>query len=357
MEDLISLPPYSLSQAEKETRLLKELNTLTEHHRQHCQAYNRLMKIIHPNLKDASKLNEVPYLPIGLFKTERLLSIPESDIFRVLTSSGTAGKLVSQVFLDRPTADRQTKALVKIMTSILGPDRMPMVILDSEEVLAHGDQLNARYAAILGMMNFGRDHFWALDENRQLKIKALKDFLHKHSGKPILLYGFTFMVWRYFIQCLSNGELNLPQGVLIHVGGWKKLHEEQVTNEQFKQLLKTRAGLQRVHNFYGMVEQTGSVFLEGPDGFLYPPAFADVIVRNPVTWQECPVGETGVIQVLSALPTSYPGHSLLTEDLGVVHGIDDSQCGWLGKRFSVVGRVPKVELRGCSDVYAYQGRQ
>ena len=47
---------------------------------------------------------------------------------------------------------------------------------------------------------------------------------------------------------------------------------------------------------------------------------------------------------------SYPGQSILTEDIGVIHGIDNCKCGKLGKYFSVLGRVPDSELRGCSDV-------
>jgi len=103
-----------------------------------------------------------------------------------------------------------------------------------------------------------------------------------------------------------------------------------------------------------MAEQVGSVFLEGDDGYLYPPNFADIIVRDPLTFREQPVGEPGVIQVLSLLPSSYPGHSILTEDMGVIRGIDDSTCNRSGKYFSVLGRVPQAELRGCSDVHASQ---
>ena len=77
-----------------------------------------------------------------------------------------------------------------------------------------------------------------------------------------------------------------------------------------------------------------------------------MIVRDPYTFEELPTGETGVLEVLSALPRSYPGHCLLTEDLGVVHAVDSSTCGRLGKAFSVLGRIPQAELRGCSDVIA-----
>jgi hypothetical protein len=111
-------------------------------------------------------------------------------------------------------------------------------------------------------------------------------------------------------------------------------------------------GIRRIHNFYGMVEQIGSVFLECSEGLLHAPNMADVIVRDPHTWREAGVGETGVAQVVSALPTSYPGHSLLTEDLAEVVAVDDCACGWRGKAFRVHGRVLRAELRGCSDTAA-----
>ena len=63
------------------------------------------------------------------------------------------------------------------------------------------------------------------------------------------------------------------------------------------------------------------------------------------------VGESGIIQLLSVLPYSYPGHSILTEDEGVLLGEDDCDCGRLGKYFKIVGRLKEAEIRGCSDTY------
>lgn len=65
----------------------------------------------------------------------------------------------------------------------------------------------------------------------------------------------------------------------------------------------------------------------------------------------CKTNETGIIQVLTPLATAYPGHSILTEDRGILLGIDDCPCGRKGKYFNVLGRIPHTELRGCSDVY------
>ena len=77
----------------------------------------------------------------------------------------------------------------------------------------------------------------------------------------------------------------------------------------------------------------------------------DVLVRDPQTLALQPVGEPGLLQVLSALPQSYPGHSLLTEDLGVLLGEDDCPCGRPGRYFTVLGRQRGAEVRGCSDTF------
>jgi len=100
-----------------------------------------------------------------------------------------------------------------------------------------------------------------------------------------------------------------------------------------------------------MVEQVGSIFVECQFGYFHPPNFSDVIVRDSRTWNPARDGEQGVIEVLSLLPKSYPGHALLTEDLGTVHGTDDCQCGRKGKYFTLSGRIPKAEVRGCSDTH------
>ena len=80
--------------------------------------------------------------------------------------------------------------------------------------------------------------------------------------------------------------------------------------------------------------------------------FSDVITRRPIDFSECVIGEPGIIQVVSTIPESYPGHSLLTEDEGAIEGIDDCPCGRKGKYFRIKGRLQNAEIRGCSDTYA-----
>lgn len=357
VEAFFQAPQFSIPQHEKEALLRDQLVELTEHHRRSCSPYARILDAL-GYAGPVAALADLPWLPVSLFKTHLLKSIPDDEVFKTMTSSGTTGQAVSRITLDRETAALQSRALTQIMTTVLGPKRLPMIVIDTPNVVKNRAMFSARGAGVLGMIQYGRKHFYCLDDDMQLDAEGLAAFMAEYAGQPILLFGFTFMVWKHFLAEIRRLDLtvDLSQGVLIHSGGWKKLADEAVGNAEFKEALHQATGLRRVHNFYGMVEQVGSVFLEGEDGLLYPPNFADVIIRNPVTWEPAPDGEVGLIEVISVLPRSYPGHVLLTEDLGVVHGVataQGAQTPWHGKRLEVIGRVPKAELRGCSDTHAF----
>ncbi|MEU5866781.1 acyl-protein synthetase [Nonomuraea sp. NPDC047529] len=340
---------FTLDAAAREAVLAGELAALTERHRRACPPYRRILDAI-DSRPPYERVVDLPWLPVRLFKTHELRSVPSEEVFRVLTSSGTTGQRPSRVYLDREAAAAQPRMLAATLRAVLGERRLPMLIVDGRSVV-RDPTLSARGAGVLGMMNFGRDHTFVLDEQGEVDAEAVEAFLARHGRKPFLIFGFTFMVWLY----LRDLGADLSEGVLIHSGGWKRLAEQAVDNDGFRRRLAADCGLTRVHNFYGMVEQIGTVFLEGPDGDgLYCPDFADVVIRDPDTWREAPPGVPGLIEVVSTLPTSYPGHALLTEDLGMVHGVDDGH--WPGKRFTVLGRLPRAEARGCSDTFRQGGR-
>jgi hypothetical protein len=346
--------PYTLTAAEKQPGLVAALSALTAWHSAHCAPYAGMRERLFPHGGEATR-ESLPFLPVRLFKSMDLVSVPRSEVMKTLTSSGTTGQAVSRIFLDRETSVRQTKVLAAIMSAFLGRQRLPMVIIDSADLLKDRTRFNARAAGILGFSVFGRSHHYCLDEHLQLEREPLQAYLDQHRGAPVLAFGFTAVVWQGLLQAVERfGQpLNFgPGSTLIHGGGWKRLHDQRVDNAAFKARMREQLGIERVFNYYGMVEQVGSIFMECEHGHLHAPVFADVIVRDPVTLVPQPDGKAGVVQVLSALPVSYPGHSLLTEDLGVVHGEDDCPCGRKGRYFSVLGRLPQVEMRGCSDTRA-----
>lgn len=328
-----------------------ELRMLTDHHATRCEEYQRILQVIGRGAGDA--LSSVPFLPVSLFKTHHLSSVPAEDEFKVLTSSGTTGQQVSRVILDREAAQMQSLALARIMSTVIGPKRLPMIVVDTPNLIKDRTSFSARGAAVLGMAQFGRQHLYVLRDDMSLDLDGLLAFLDRHHSERILVFGFTYMVWKYFLAAIRENdvEIDLRNAILVHSGGWKRLLDESISDREFKQEFRRVTGLEECRNFYGMIEQIGSVFLEGMDGYLYAPNFADVVVRDPMTLEEMPDGTPGVVEVVSALPRSYPGHALLTEDLGVAFGAGESPEGWLGRKIRILGRIPRSDIRGCSDTH------
>ncbi|MDX4050855.1 acyl-protein synthetase [Aliarcobacter cryaerophilus] len=347
--------PYELESIQKNKYLVEKLNNLILYHYDNSKEYKNIIDSFSLKDKLYTKLEEMPFLPVRLFKNYELKSCKDDQIFKVLTSSGTTSQKVSKIFLDKENASNQTKVLIKIMQTYLGRERLPMLIIDSKSILKDRSMFSARGAGILGLSNFGRDHTYLLDDNMEIDFDILNDFINKYKNKKIFIFGFTFMIWQYFYEQLKSKNifLNLENAILIHSGGWKKLVDKSVDNDTFKSSLEYQAGIKIIHDFYGMVEQVGSIFVECEYGHLHTPIFSDVIIRNPITLQPLPFGEKGLIEVLSVLPSSYPGHILLTEDIGTIIGEDNCKCGKKGKYFRVHGRLPKSEIRGCSDTHAF----
>ena len=353
---ILGMPPFGVPQSEKERLLLPYLSLLTEKHRECCPEYGRVLKILGYSREKAGKiekLEQIPMIPVSLFKGGGLKSVPALEIFKTVQSSGTTGQKRSEIVLDRNTAADQQKTLSAVAGDFIGRGRFPLLIVDSPEVLKNRELFSARGAGILGFSIFGTERFYALNSDMSLNLDGIQEFLERHRGEPVLLFGFTFMIWKYFYQALYRGKMRLEieNGCLIHGGGWKKLKNEAVTEQEFKEALKRQTGIGRVHNYYGMAEQTGSIYMECECGHLHAASYSEVITRRSLDFSVCDIGEKGLLQVISPAAQSYPGHSLLTEDEGIILGIDDCPCKRKGKYFKVTGRTAGAEIRGCSDTY------
>lgn len=349
----VEYAPYAFDAKHKAGLLSQALSQLTQWHASQCSQYRNILSATNQLGIQIQQVSDVPFIPVRLFKEFELCSVKPEEVFKTMTSSGTSGQQVSKIFLDKATASMQTKILSRLITDLLGKKRVPMLVIDSPSVLKDRFAFSARGAGILGFSMFGLDVTYALDNSMKLDVGALNSFLERHPEGPIFVFGFTYMIWQYFAQPLlkAGSRVPLDRGILLHGGGWKKLQDQAVDNDQFKQLLHEVAGLTRVVNYYGMVEQTGSLYMECDQGYLHAPVYSDIIVRRVKDFTSTAIGEEGVIEVLSILPVSYPGHALLTEDVGTIFGEDDCPCGRMGKYFHVHGRLGQAEVRGCSDTH------
>jgi phenylacetate-coenzyme A ligase PaaK-like adenylate-forming protein len=351
--NLFDVSPFSLTKDEKTNIYLKALRELTNWHYENCLEYRKILDFTEFDVSKVTDISEFPFIPVRLFKEYDLLSMNKADIVKTMTSSGTTGQKVSKIYLDKTTSTNQTKALVKIISSFTGKKRLPMLVIDSSSVLKDRNLFSARGAGILGFSMIGHDLTYALDDQMNIDVDQINYFLNKHGNETILLFGFTFMIWRHFYEELQRLNIRLPleNSLMIHGGGWKKLISQSVDNSTFKKKLNEAHGISKIFDYYGMVEQTGSIFMECEFENFHASVFSDILIRDVQSFQNLSIGKMGLIQLVSLLPNSYPGHSILTEDLGEILGEDDCRCGRKGKYFKVYGRIKNAEIRGCSDTY------
>ena len=350
---LFNKNPFSFTEKEKEKVFMDEIVSLTKYHEERCQEYRNILKSYDFKPSNVESIFDIPFIHVRLFKEYYLKSINTVQGTKILSSSGTTNQKRSMIFLDKVTAKLQTLVLAKIINSVIGKSRMPMIIIDTEAVIKNRKSFSARGAGINGFSIFGRQKLFVLDEQMKLRKNDLLNFINEIGKVPILIFGFTYIIWEYFLSELEREKVNLDlsRAFLFHGGGWKRLLDKKLTNFHFSQKLKETCNIEKIHNYYGMAEQTGSIFLECEEGFMHCSVFSEIIIRNKKDLSVCSVGEKGIIQVMSLIPRSYPGHSIITEDEGELKGLSGCKCGRKGRFFKIYGRLEDVELRGCSDTY------
>jgi acyl-protein synthetase LuxE len=358
VESLLSLPPYGQVPEEKQAGLLGILKSELEYACQRHAGYKNYVEHWPLDYQSASQVSDLPFLPVGILKADPPLSLVDTgDIKRTLTSSATTSQLPSRVVLDSPTARRMTKGIVNIVRDFIGPARRPYLVVDTPDFKG-GATLGARGAAIQGLQPFANETVYCLNltdlGDLQLNVDRLREFAKDRQGSELLVYGFTFILWNHLVKPLmSEGVcLNLPKVRILHSGGWKRLQDQAVEKTVFNEQLARTFGCSsdRIIDFYGMVETVGVIYPDCPEGNKHGPVFGDVIVRNPLSLEPVAAGEHGIVQVCSVLPTSFPGHLLLTEDWAQVIAYDGCPCGRRGISFRFAGRIPKAELRGCGNL-------
>lgn len=314
-------------------------------------------------LEQARVIEDLPYLPVALFKRNPPLTlVAAGQIKRVMLSSSTTGQAPSRVAIDTETAHRMSKGVASIVSAHIGPDRRPYLVIDAARSNQAGTDVSARGAAIRGLQPFARTTTYCLDtengDELTLDQNVLERFLAENEDNPVLIYGFTYILWTKFLRPLleCGRSLGLKHAYVLHSGGWKRLIEESVAKTEFNCVAAQVVGCPEtsIIDFYGMVENLGVIYFDGPDGLKRPPAFGHVVIRSPLTFEPVAPGEVGLIQVCSLLPNSFPGHLLLTEDLGRIVSYGGPACD--NPNFEFVARAPKTEIRGCGDVVAHRIR-
>lgn len=358
IKSLIELGPFNSTKEQKNKNLVNLFKLQVAYHLENCKEY----KIWHErndfqNITKIEKLEEIPFLPSAIFKHLSLKSEYSSN--KQIQSSGTTSQFRSKIFLDSHTSLNQTKSLTKILKFFLGKKKSNFFIVDIEPKNSQNDDgtIAARFAGMSGYLLAAKSKTYLLEESKTgeivLKRHALEKLIEASHNGQVVVIGYTYMIWQHLLDN-NKDHVNLNLGVntrLIHFGGWKKLDDLKITKKTLLSKMNATLNLasRNVFDIYGFTEQLGTVYVAESDGGCLVSDYSHVIVRDPITLRPLQDGEKGFLQFMSILPTSYPGFSILNDDLGSITERKISSDGREIVKFNVLSRLEKAESRGCGD--------
>ena len=357
-EAIVAQGPYSLQDRQKNVYLLKIIREQLKIACRNSRQIDNYFTKQGLNIDAIQKLDDIPYIPVQMFKLFDLRTCQENEIVKVLQSSGTTGGTPSRIPLDKVTTLTQIKALKSILSDYLGEKRKIFLVIDHEGINSPKMAFSARTAGVRGLSIYAKKIYYLLreeDGKLVLNMPVIRDVIDCCSQEDVYAFGFTYIIWTVFYNQLKKEgiQFSFEHFTLFHGGGWKKMGDLAVSKETFSD---TIAGIfstnpKNILDFYGMAEQAGIIFVDCEQGNKHVPGFSQVIILDPFTLEPCDIGKTGFIEVMSILADSYYDQAILTEDLGMLIGVDDCPCGRKGRYFRFVSRVEKAELRGCGDTF------
>lgn len=359
VDELLGLRPYDGSPM-AEQLFIEALQEELAFHYDYNEMYRHFCerKGYDPH-KPISSLEEIPAVAVSVFKELgfKLNSVPKEELTMALQSSATSG-VPSTVVIDKTTARRQGKAMVRVISEFIGNKRVPFLIMDVDPKGADRRLLGARFAAVTGYLKFASKVGYFLKAKEGVSyfdVEGIKEYVSELPQEgPVVVFGFTYILYQNVLKSIegSGVKIQLSKGSkIIHIGGWKKLESEKISKELFNHKLAECFGIAPtdVIDIYGFTEQMGLNYPDCPCGCKHASSYVRVLTRDTVTREVLPAGQEGMLEFITPIPHSYPGNVVLTDDIGV---LEESPCpyGREGQRFRVVGRLKKAEVRGCGDI-------
>lgn len=279
----------------------------------------------HPG--NVNALDSIPFLPIGFFKTHKIVAgTSEPEV--VFTSSGTTGSQTSQhhVFstdlyrrsfclgFEHSYGATKNYCILGLLPSYLERQGSSLVYMVQELINRSGHKQSGFYL-----------HDWE-------KLDAVLQQLEAQGQKTILIgvsYALLDFVERY--------PQRLQHTIVMETGGMKGRRVELNKTELFE-ALQNGFGLDVIHSEYGMTELLSQAY--GQNGRMHCPKWMRVLVRDetdPFTFHQDP-GRSGGINIID-LANLYSCSFIETGDAGRLLA---------GGGFEIIGRLDHTDIRGCS---------
>lgn len=294
--------------------------------------------------RTARSWRDIPAVPIKAFKELTLSCCAPEQAERVFMTSGTTlGGVRGKSY--HPTLSVYDASMIRGFKQYFMPDRdrIDMSILFPTEDVMPNSSL-AHYLA-LALAHFGTPESGYAMQGDGIAYDQLFETLDRAqiSGTPFALLGASYSYVPLLDEMEHRGlSFALPAGSRLFDTGGFKGQSRELGLDEFYDRLSASFGVPRgkCTNMYGMTELSTQFYDRGNavcPSVKSGPHWIRSRVINPLTGEDVPFGETGVL-VHCDLAHFNIVSTILTEDAGV-----ETEDG-----FRLLGRADGAEAKGCS---------
>jgi phenylacetate-coenzyme A ligase PaaK-like adenylate-forming protein len=298
-------------------------------HFQYAQnsVYHQFVDELGMNTATVKNYREIPFLPIGFFKSHKVVS-GDFKAEAGFQSSGTSGKTTSHHFVKSIRLYEQS--ILQGFNLFFGkPENYVFLMLLPSYFEHTGSSLVHMADLLIRLSNDENSGFYLHNYD---KLAAILIRL-KRQKKKVILLGVTYAL----LDMAERFPLDFPGLILMETGGMKGKRREMV-REELHATLQSAFGVENIFSEYGMTELLSQAYSKGRGVFSTPPWMKVLIrdINDPLSLM--PEGKSGGINVID-LTNIHSCSFIATQDLGKLHAPSD---------FEVLGRFDNSDVRGCN---------
>ena len=308
------------------------------------------------SLTTLDDLYRIPPLPTLFLKRHTMFSRPERKMLIKATTSGTSGRK-STVGIDLNTG---LFALEMVWRSFR---HYKLTSLTPTNYIILGYQPSRHNQAGIAKTAFGftlitptlhrayalRDTGDSYELDIENLVKAL--LRYEKQGFPVRFMGLPAYHYMLLTTLKDRGiRLKLhPKSYLCLGGGWKQFYFEHADKSELYRLAEEVLGIQEDHciDFFGAVEHP-VLYCDCKNHHFHIPVYSRAVIRDVNTLAPVSYGVPGILNLLSPLMRSMPLHSIMTDDLAILHEGAACGCGNPAPYFELLGRAGLHEIKTCA---------
>ena len=335
------------------------LHEAVERHYSQCREYRNYLEYNHfhsDQITENFDLEQLPWLLINIFKEWELLSVEREKILHHFTSSGTTGQK-SQIFFDEGSFSRGLRMVTQTFKahSLYNPSLAVNYLLFADQPTEQNRKGTAYTDMNITRMTAQHEIFYALRGSatgstfaEDETLATLKRFAEQAPLYPLRIVGFPAFLYRTVKHLeTSRTQLSLGSQSFILTGGGWKTENQALSKQELISYFSHWLGIpeSNIRDSYGMVEH-GVPYVECEQHHLHIPIYARALVRNFWDLTPSPMGEPGLLQLITPYMTSQPNVSLLTLDKAIMS--QRCQCGRRAPYIEILGRAAIRKNKGCA---------